>query len=547
MFIRCLQLSLDCMQLAAVDSIGRGAAYFACCYTGNLAACYIQATADGCSVFTKHDGFCTIISTDIAHANTAVSNCKVFITIGNDDAIFIQVNFGISIGNRGNISQIACNINLVISLAVFNCRFNCCILTVRQGSMFTGFSCYSLQLVFSCSSAGSNAVFIPSSIGKTGYSTISTINSYGMSSTDCYAILQGDTIICYISCSISGFYEIKVAIYRYTCAFSIYGINGVSVGCGCFTYRSDVGTLNYLCLSCCTYLIQLAYVYSVGASFACCYAGNLATFFNGNIINLNIAAVCKADAACTFACAGDGLNASQLVFQRNANLITIIAYLNVSIAIKFNFITRFYIRCIALFSFQLPTLACASSSFTYLLQLCYVYCVSIFSTCCYIGNLTSNFFTLYRTAYRNSTISCLPSNTGFSFSSTIAKRVGSCACYAANAQSNAAFYAYACTIADSNCIISRNRILMTEGNNIAYAFDCVFVTHYNGIGNIGQCIVGACHEYIMADIFLTTDKPVIIADNGRIGLFGNSVGTADYCNGTALLFSENRIVTAKNS
>ena len=115
-------------QLAYVYSIGIS---YACCYTGNLAACYIQATADGCSVFTKHDGFCTIISTDIAHANTAVSNCKVFITIGNDDAIFIQVNFGISIGNRGNISQIACNINLVISLAVFNCRFNCCILTVR--------------------------------------------------------------------------------------------------------------------------------------------------------------------------------------------------------------------------------------------------------------------------------------------------------------------------------------------------------------------------------------------------------------------------------
>ena len=98
--------------------------------------------------------------------------------------------------------------------------------------MFTCFGCYSLQLVFSCSSAGSNAVFIPSSIGKTGYSTISTINSYGMSSTNCYAILQGDTIICYISFIISSCIKIKVAIYRYTCAFSIYGINCVSVvGC----------------------------------------------------------------------------------------------------------------------------------------------------------------------------------------------------------------------------------------------------------------------------------------------------------------------------
>ena len=88
---------------------------------------------------------------------------------------------------------------------------------------------------------------------------------------------------------------------------------------------------------------------------------------------------------------------------------------------------------------------------------------------------------------------------------------------------------------------------MTEGNNIAYASDCVFVAHYNGIGNIVQCIVGACHEYIMADIFLTTDKPVTIADNGRIGLFGNSVGTADYCNSTALLFSESTIVAFINT
>ena len=143
--------------------------------------------------------------------------------------------------------------------------------------MFTCFSCYSLQLVFSCSSAGSNAVFIPSSIGKTGYSTISTINSYGMSSTNCYAILQGDTIICYISFIISSCIKIKVAIYRYTCAFSIYGINCVSVGCGCFNYRSDVGTLNYLCLSSCTYLIQLAYVYSVIISNTICYIMNLLT------------------------------------------------------------------------------------------------------------------------------------------------------------------------------------------------------------------------------------------------------------------------------
>ena len=72
----------------------------------------------------------------------------------------------------------------------------------------------------------------------------------------------------------------------------------------------------FTCFGC--YCIQLASVYCfsrICRNFAVCYAGNLATFFNGNIINLNIAAVCKADAACTFACASDRLNSSQSSVQ----------------------------------------------------------------------------------------------------------------------------------------------------------------------------------------------------------------------------------------
>ena len=298
----------------------------------------------------------------------------------------------------------------------------------------------------------------------------------------------------------------------------------------------------FTCFGC--YCMQLATVYCVSRicrNFAVCYAGNLAGIVNGNLIIKLDAIICKANAACAFTFAGDGLNASQLFFQRNANFITIIAYLNVSIAIKFNCSARFYIRCIAILSFQLPTLACASSSFTYLLQLCYVYCVSIFSTCCYVGNLASYAVT----THRYSTFSSLPGCIRLTVS-TIAKRACSCACYAANAQSNAAFCTYASTAADSNCIIGCNFILMTEGNNIAYAVDYVFVAHYNRIGNISQFIVRTCHEYVMATLFIITGKFVIIADNGRIGLFGNSVGTADYCNSTAFFLSQCAIVTLAN-
>ena len=158
----------------------------------------------------------------------------------------------------------------------------------------------------------------------------------------------------------------------------------------------------------------------------------------------------------------------------------------------------------------------------YIFQLAYVYCIGICFACCYIDNLTVSVFAAY--GYCISFVS-----------------------YAAGTQSNTAFSRYRSTITDSNCIIRCNCIFITEGNNIAYASDCVIIAHYKGIGNIGQCIVRACHEYVLATLFLITDKFVAITNNGRISLFGNSVGTADNCYSTAILCSKNRIVTAKNS
>ena len=312
------------------------------------------------------------------------------------------------------------------------------------------------------------------------------------------------------------------------------------------------------------YRMELAAIYSIGGISgycACCYTGNLTILVEGNLaVDYGIAILhvdrCTlavnhtCSSCCTIQChfsiaIADTFDANQILVQLNFNLSLVIAYADVLVAAEVNIIAGFYVCCFGCntVSRQIPT---CISSVAYFFQLAYVYSVGISSTCCYIGNLTSNFFTLYRTAYRNSTISCLPSNTGFSFSSTIAKRACSCACYAANAQSNAAFCTYASTAADSNCIIGCNFILMTEGNNIAYAVDYVFVAHYNRIGNISQFIVRTCHEYVMATLFIITGKFVIIADNGRIGLFGNSVGTADYCNSTAFFLSQCAIVTLAN-
>ena len=227
----------------------------------------------------------------------------------------------------------------------------------------------------------------------------------------------------------------------------------------------------------CFYIFQLTIVYCISIGSTCCYTGNLATFFNDNIINLNLAAICKANATCTFTCADDGFDILQLIVQLYFYFSAVMAYADVLVTAEVNIIAGLYVGCVGCntVGIQIPT---CISSVAYFLQLCYVYCVSIFSTCCYVGNLASYAVT----THRYSTFSSLPGCIRLTVS-TIAKRVGSCACYTANAQGNTAFNRYRSTVADSNCITSRNRILMTEGNNIASVTDCVIVAHYNRIGN----------------------------------------------------------------
>ena len=271
----------------------------------------------------------------------------------------------------------------------------------------------------------------------------------------------------------------------------------------------------------------MAYIYSISIINACSYVSD---YFIVSIQAIfgNVSRATKANAHIIIHEEVTSMNAVnikvsvQVNLNKGSILVFFLAYGNIFIATsEVNISAGFYVGCFGCktVSRQIPT---CISSVAYFLQLAYVYCVGTFSACCYIDNLTVSASAAY----------------GYCISSVS---------YTANAQGNTAFNRYRSTVADSNCITSRNRILMTEGNNIAYAVDCVFVTHYNGIGNIVQSIMGACHEYVMATLFLITDKLVVIADNGRISLFGNGVGTADYCNGTALLFSENRIVTAKNS
>ena len=277
------------------------------------------------------------------------------------------------------------------------------------------------------------------------------------------------------------------------------------------------------------YFFQLSYVCSISISYAFCYVANyiiisIQTALGDVSFTAKTNALLIIHEEVTSIYAVNIKISVQVNLNKGSILVFFLAYGNIFIATaEVNSSTGFNISragdCIL--GGKIPAFIGICSNLFDFFQLAYVYSVGIISTCCNIGNLTFSVSAAY----------------GYCISSVS---------YAAYTQSNTAFSRYRSTTADSNSLISRNRIFMTERNNIASVTDFVLVTHYNGIRNIVQFIVRACHEYVMATLFLITDKLVVIADNGRISLFGNSVGTADNCYSTALLFSENRIVAEQN-
>ena len=117
-----------CLQLTYVYCI---IVVNACCYAADFAVLVEGNLAVDYGVTILHVNRCAFT------INNACSACCT-----------IQCQLSIAVGNGGNISQIACNINLVIGLSIFNCRYNCCILTVRQGGMLKCFFVYLLQLCY---------------------------------------------------------------------------------------------------------------------------------------------------------------------------------------------------------------------------------------------------------------------------------------------------------------------------------------------------------------------------------------------------------------
>ena len=141
------------------------------------------------------------------------------------------------------------------------------------------------------------------------------------------------------------------------------------------------------------------------------YTGHVAFFVDGYLT--------KFSACGGVQCIGlDGVYINVFV-QLNLNFSTIMAYADVLVTAEVNIIAGFYVGCFGCNTVgsQMPT---CISSVAYLLQLCYVYCVSISRTCCYVGDLTSK----SGTTYRYSTAIGSPSKAVCTFRSKSANNTG---------------------------------------------------------------------------------------------------------------------------
>ena len=98
--------------------------------------------------------------------------------------------------------------------------------------------------------------------------------------------------------------------------------------------------------------------------------------------------------------------------QLNLNFSAVMAYADVLVTAEVNIIAGFYFGCFGCNTVGSQVPACI---FSCSLQLCNVYSIGSFTASCYVGDLTSNFFTLYRTAYRYSTSVGFPSKAVFIF------------------------------------------------------------------------------------------------------------------------------------
>ena len=470
--------------MAYVYSIGIS---YACSYTCNTTVIvYGYFIVDGCSI-TKQGNSCAF-------------------TVGQFGCCAVQSKACTVIADRFDIFQIFVQFNLNSFNAVFCILAYADILVTVEVNIIAGFYifCFGkntisskfpsavLQLAYiyciisinAVSYACNAAVFIyvyfavdGSSITEQFYGCALAVSKFAYHTAHCTqgqcctTIADGfDIFQVFVQLNVN--LSLVMAYADVLVAVEINNFAGSYIGCfGCNTVGGKIPA--FICI--CSYLFdffQLAYIYSISIINACSYVGD---YFIVSIQTAlgNVSFTAKANAHIIIHEEVTSMNAVNIKIsvQVNLNKGSIIgfflAYGNIFIATaEVNCSTGFNFSRVSDFFTGGKIPACI---FSCSLQLCYVYSIGSFTASCYVGDLTSNI--IFCIPYGNSTFSSFPnvirSITIFNIISFTGCRIiayhfaGSSVSYAANAQSNAAFCTYASTVADSNCIVSRNIIFMT--------------------------------------------------------------------------------------
>ena len=313
-----------------------------------------------------------------------------------------------------------------------------------------------------------------------------------------------------------------------------------------FRGYSNISTIsNNTVLFCfCFYIFQLAIVYcvSIGSTFR--NAGNLAFLVNTNniidfgaVIQHNYRCLAIGDACNTWSQGYTGIsvnytgNIVQFTGKVNFYIVAIVANSNILIiagilfTAEINGCFRCYLICCAAFSGKLPAFISICSCIP---QLAYVYSISIFSTCCYIDNLTVSVFSAY----------------GYCISSVS---------YAAGTQSNTAFtgnfgimtennsvinscFGYFISRAENNVILTAYLVIITD-NLVAVCGNFIFNTYYSNIRCIGNSVLITVNKVILCSLSFSTGYFILYA--GQLGVFSviSLVAAADCHYRTTCIFA----------
>ena len=510
-------------------------------YTGHVAF-FID------SYLTKLSGFrsdLAVVAVCIAYIQLTVTQCGIFIEYAIFQNYVADFAFGcgyfaVFIYNQFAVGSIEC------AVAVYEERHGPIYICSAYGQIVFGIQCIGLNGVCICITIFIYREFAVCCIKcavavyEERRSTICFCSTYCYAAC-CYTAACPDSAFA----AADAYKSVRIIFFKSNIIFQSNLILHMTI-CSFFRGYSNISTIsNNTVLFCfCFYIFQLAIIYCVFISFTVCYAADFTGIVDtNNTIDLGAAiqhnyrclAIGDACNTCSQGYTGISVNYTgnivQFTGKVNFYIVAIVANSNILMiagilfTAEINGCFRCYLICCAAFSGKLPAFISICSCIP---QLAYVYSISIFSTCCYIDNLTVSVFSAY----------------GYCISSVS---------YAAGTQSNSAFtgnfgimtennsvinscFGYFISRAENNVIPTAYLVIITD-NLVAVCGNFIFNTDYSNIRCIGNSVLITVNKVILCSLSFSTGYFILYA--GQLGVFSvtSLVAAADCHYRTTCIFA----------